>query len=463
MILLAVILSFVVWIVAMQEQDPITEGEYSQPIPVEVRNQPEGTTFLPATFNESVVFTIRAPRSSWQGLQRDKFSAWIDLEGMAPGDYEVPVQYSVLDANVRVLEIRPATVAVHLKRKISRTVPVQVQLFGSPAQGYELSTRDVVIEPATVTVTGPASIVEQVAKATVDVYLRDGVKETFTVSRNPVARQASDELVGSFVVIEPSAVQITVPIVQQTGFKEVAVRPRIVGTVAAGYWVRDVSVEPLTVLLGGDRDVVARISGFVETMPLDISGATSDIVERLALALPEGATAVDTQGVKVTVKVEPQQGSLTVVRRPTIRGLSTELVATVIPEEVEVTLIGPLPRLNSLTDEDVFVYVELVDKGVGQYRVELTTLAPEGLEVISISPATVDVEIAAIPTPTPTLTPTPTRTPRPTATPTLTSTITATVPVTTTITVTPGPVEGQPTSAPTSTLTPAVTSGTSSP
>ena len=423
MILLALVLALVVWIVATQEGNPIVQDVFEEAIPVQARDQLPETTFLPTTFDESVQVTIRAPQTSWRDLRVDEFTAWVDLADKVPGDYVVPVRATCTDADVRIVEIRPATVAVHLKEEISRTVPVQVQVYGSAAVGYVMKTEETVIEPPTVTVAGPTQIVEQITKATVDLTLQD-LKETFTGSRRLVARQANGDLSG-FVTIEPASVQITIPVVQQTGFKEVTVRASLTGTVASGYWVRGVSVDPVTVMLGGDPAVVAAIGSIVDTEPLDIKGATGDVVERMPLDLPEGASPVGVQGVKVTVSIAAQQSSLTVQRRPVVRGLSTDLVATVTPDEVDVTLAGPLPRLNALTGQDLIVYIELVDKGIGSYQVDLTPLVPEGLEVVSISPATVNVDISPIPVSTPTATPTRTPTPTPSPTPDLTATAAA--------------------------------------
>jgi YbbR domain-containing protein len=423
MILLALVLAIVVWIVATQEENPIVQDVFKEAISVQARGQQPGTTFLPTTFDESVQVTIRAPQTSWRDLRVDEFSAWVDLADKAPGDYEVPVGVTCADADVRIIQVRPATVAVHLKEEISLTVPVQVQIYGSAAVGYVMQTEEAVIEPPTVTVAGPAQIVEQITKATVDLSVRD-LKETFTGSRRLVARQANGDLSG-FVTIEPASVQITIPVVQQTGFKEVTVRASLTGTVSAGYWVRGVSVDPVTVMLGGDPAVVAEIGSIVDTEPLDVTGATGDVVERMPLDLPEGASPVGVQGVKVTVSIAAQQSSVSVQRRPVIRGLSTDLVATVTPDQVDVTLVGPLPRLNALTDQDLIVYVELVDKGIGSYQVDLTPLVPEGLEVVSISPASVSVDISPIPVSTPTAMPTRTPTPTPSPTPDLTATATA--------------------------------------
>jgi YbbR domain-containing protein len=276
-------------------------------------------------------------------------------------------------------------------------------------------------------------MVEQVHRATVDIYLRD-VKETFVGTRRVVARQANDELVG-FVSIDPSMVGITIPVVQKTGFAEVAVRPVLTGNVGVGYWVSNITVDPATMTLVGDPAVISQIGSFVQTLPLDISGATGDIVERMPLDLPEGASPVGIQGVLVTVNVESQPGSLIVSRKVVVRGLSPELTAAVSPEEVNVTLFGPLPRLNALADEDVYVYADLVEMGMGQHRVDLTYLVPEGLEVMSISPAIADVEIGLpTPTPYPTATSTPSPTPTPSETITGTPTISGTQEITATVT-----------------------------
>jgi YbbR domain-containing protein len=431
MILLALFLAVIVWVVALQEENPVEQGEFPNPIPVQVLNQPEETIFFPR-FEESVKLTIRAPRSSWNSLRASKFTATIDLAGRGGGDYEAEVKVACTDPNVRIIELSPATVPVHLKKQVSRQVPVQIELYGTVALGYDMKTDEAVIEPETVAVTGPEPIVEQVTKATVVLYLREDVKETIRRDMPVVARVEGGNSVGTFVSIEPDAVSITIPVEQRTGFNEVAVRPVVIGAPAPGYRLRGVSVDPTTVTLVGDPNVVSEIEGSVENVPLDISGATGDVVERVALDLPEGASVVGIQGVLLTASIEPLPGRLNVYREPIVRGLSTDLAARVSPERVVVALTGPLPRLNALSQEDVQVYAELVDLGAGQYRIELTYLVPEGLQIESIVPSTVDVEISRVmPTPRPTLTPTPT--------PILTGTVTGTVSISGTVGVTVTP------------------------
>jgi YbbR domain-containing protein len=436
MILLALVLAIVVWIVAVQEENPIVEGAFEGEVPIVIRNQPAQTTFLPEAFAETVEMrTIRAPQSSWRDLRADKFTAWIDLAGKESGEFQVPVHVQCIDENVRIIEISPANVPIRLRREISSTVPVQIRLFGAPSLGYEFGAGQV--SPEQVTIVGPESLVAEVVKATVNLDLRDR-KETFVGTRRLDARRADDELI-TWVDIQPPTVQITIPVVQELGSNEVAVRAVVSGTVAPGYWVAGVTVDPPLVTLLGDPEAVAEIQGFVNTLPLDISGARGNIVERMPLDLPEQVSTLGVQGVIITVQVEAQPGNITLLREPVIRGLGTGLVATVTPAEVAVALTGPLPRIQSLTDEDVFVYVDLVDKGIGQHRIPLTSLVPEGLEVLSLLPEFAEVSIAPIPpTPTPTWTPTMTPTPTPEVTGTIGISGTPGITGTVTVTGTPG-------------------------
>lgn len=436
MMAVALLLALVIWVVAVQEENPIEQREYDQPVRVQVRNQPPGTILFPQ-FNQSVQLKLRAPQSSWRNLRADMFEAWIDLADKPPANYQAQVNVSCTDKNVVIVEVYPPTVPVSLRQELSRTFTVTLQLNVPVAFGYELRADQAIVEPLTVTVRGPDSFVNDIARVVTTLDLRSEVKETVRVNRSLIALDAEGNPMGNFVTLQPSSVNIVVPVEQKTGFKDVAVRPVVVGAPAPGYRLRSISVEPSIVTLGGDSKVVEAVAavGYVENVPLNINGATGDVVERLALNLPEGASALRVQGVLITASIEPIPGRRAISLTPIVKGLSSDLTARVLPEKVVITLNGPLPKLNNLSETDIKVYVELVGFGVGQHTVELTFLVPEGIEVESIVPTSVEVTIAPAPTPTWTPTATPTWTP----TPTISATETVTPPVGLTPTATPRP------------------------
>ena len=135
-----------------------------------------------------------------------------------------------------------------------------------------------------------------------------------------------------------------------------------------------------------------------------MEGRTEDIVERLLLELPPGVSMFDPPepAVQVTIEIDPFFDSVTVTRTLTFQGLSAELTAVASPNDVEVILSGPRPRLSSLLPEDVRVILDLSGLRLGdEAQLEPLVVAPEGIRVESIIPSVIQVRIERNPTPTP--------------------------------------------------------------
>jgi hypothetical protein len=96
-----------------------------------------------------------------------------------------------------------------------------------------------------------------------------------------------------------------------------------------------------------------------------------------------------------------------------IQGLRQEWTATVSPEVVDVILVGPDTLLSELTSDDIQVFVNLFDLGLGVHRLEPVVLYPEGVELESVVPDVVEVVIRVEATPTPLTSTLPIDTPAP--------------------------------------------------
>jgi YbbR domain-containing protein len=261
-------------------------------------------------------------------------------------------------------------------------------------------------------------------------YLRDA-KETVERTIDLSARNINGEVLRR-LTINPPKVHVSVPVDQRFGYRDVSVRVAISGEVAPGYWISNIVVEPSTVTVVGGPSALANIPGFVETFEVDVGDAADDVVERVALNLPPGVSVVQPEnqgndsasGVLVTVDVSAIEGGQTVQRPVTFQGLRETRTAVARPSQVDVILSGPLPRLQSLTIQDVKVIVDLFGLEPGVHKVKPTVVVPEGLRVENVLPDTVEVEISIARPPTPT--PTATATVTPTSTLTTTARITPT-------------------------------------
>jgi hypothetical protein len=55
------------------------------------------------------------------------------------------------------------------------------------------------------------------------------------------------------VTVSPEPIHVTLPVIQQGGYRDVAVKVTIVGRVASGYRLTDLSVFPPVVTVFSDR------------------------------------------------------------------------------------------------------------------------------------------------------------------------------------------------------------------
>jgi YbbR domain-containing protein len=181
------------------------------------------------------------------------------------------------------------------------------------------------------------------------------------------------------------------PRVPRTTSKLVAVIPAIAGEPAYGYGLLGVRVAPPTIIIAGAPEVLAQIDS-VRTDPVDVTGATKDVVREVGLVeLPE---VVHPSRVRVVVQVAPAI-TVTVVRGVKVRVEHTPagLAARVEPGTVEVQVEGPLAILSKLRPEELVARVEGTELSEGRRHVAPTVQTPPNVKVLSIRPVVVQVVV----------------------------------------------------------------------
>ncbi|MDM8528993.1 CdaR family protein [Anaerolineales bacterium HSG24] len=411
-LLFALFLAVLVWVVAVREQNPPVEGIYKRLIVIEVIPPPAGLTTTDE-LPDNLQVHINAPQDRWDKLTPAKFKAALDLSNASVGLNEIPIQLVVSDNQVEIEEYEPASVSINLQAEQTLTLPVTVELSEQPALGH--ISRQPIVTPPTVTVTGPSSIINQVDKAITKISVRRA-KEAVERTRSVIIRDR-DDLTVSGLEVEPAQVDVIVPIEQRFDYKDVSVSAVVDGPVEPGYWVSNIAVEPATVTIFGDPHVLNALPGFVETAPVHLNQATSDIVQTVPLNLPDGVTVVSSDdqqasnSAQVTVNIEAIEGGKTIQRPVKQQGIDPNYDWSASPDQVDVILSGPIPLLEAITPDEIEVIVNLFELPLGTHKVTPTVFAPDGLQATTILNT---VEVTIMSQPTPTTTPTP---PPPTPTP----------------------------------------------
>jgi YbbR domain-containing protein len=393
-------LAVAVWISAVTSADPDETRLLPNPVPVQVIGQAPNLV-LNSVIPREVEVTLRAPRSVWALIETDPevVRAILDLSGMSSGPHTVELQIQVDVRPVQIVSVTPRTITFLLEPLITRNLKVDLSIAGEAAIGYQAG--DASIEPGEVVVAGAQSQVQKVTRARVPINL-NGIRENFDQTV-PVEILDEDGQIVEGVTVSPDAVQVTLPVSQQGGYRDVAVKVTIIGRVASGYRLTDLSVfPPVVTVFSTDPQLVNNLPGVVETLPLDLKNAQEDINTRLGLNLPEGITIIGDQTVLVRAGVSPIESSLTLAgERVDITGLGGGLNAQVSPASVDVILSGPLSLLDTLTRESVRATVDLTGLGPGTHQVTpRVEVLIANIVVESILPNTIEVVIAPIAAPT---------------------------------------------------------------
>jgi len=397
--ILAFALALAVWVSAVTAADPDETRAFPNPITIEFVGQDPGL-IIKGQVTRQIQLTLRAPSSVWEKLtsEKDAVHTLVDLSGLGAGTYRLDVQVQIGVQPVRIISFSPEQLDLTLEALVTRSLPVQLSLTGTPAIGYQAG--DAALDPAEVVISGPESLVNQVANVSLSLDL-SGLRQNIETT---LVLQALDDKGApvSGLTLNPDSVQVSLPITQQGGYRDLAVKVVTIGRPANGYRLTNIApIPPVVTVFSSNFDQIAALPGYVETDPLDLNGASDNIETGLNLNLPLGVTLVGEQNVLVQVGIAAIQGSLKLTNRPVeIINLSNGLQPSLSPEKVDVILSGPLPVLDTLALADIHVIIDAKGLTAGTYHLTPTVqLVVEGVTIESILPGTVEVVISKKTTP----------------------------------------------------------------
>ncbi|MEZ4592481.1 MAG: CdaR family protein [Chloroflexota bacterium] len=390
-LILCFILAVVIWVTAMQVDDP--DIKRALQIPATFIGLPEDVTRLsPADDNPPILISYEGPTSIVSELNQDDFTAIIDLSEVPLGsEVSVPVEIQAENTAVTLEAPIPETITVHLEKLVTREIDVELDIRGEVARGHTMD--EPLIDPPTIAVTGTETEVDRLDFAQVTVFLNDDT-QTRIESPQPLFYNRQGRVASvSGLQLSTEQVQVTIPINESADFANKVITAEIVGEVAQGYRVLGVTIEPSSVLVTGLPTLLAQ-SFRVQTEQIDITGLTETFQDQVSLVLPAGITLDSVTEITVTVQIEPFSSTKIYNQPVELLGITEELTATIDPDTVRVVLFGPSPVLDTLTEQEVRVTLDLFGLAPGEYSLEPDVDVPDrGLELRSIQPAVIEVVI----------------------------------------------------------------------
>lgn len=288
--LLALLLAFALWIYVSNEQSPLRE----KTLTIELENTGlEQGLVISGGMPETVKVKVQGNRSQLANIVPGDFSAVVNIPEGKTGDIVIPVQVSA-PTGLRIAQVTPDEVSVSIDSVAEKQVAVAVSLRGTPGQGFTALAP--FYQPDTVVVRGPTRLLDGIKQATALIDIQGAVKDVDQVLQVSVGNLN--------VTLEPSSVRVVVPIVGMVPTKTVPVLLQVIGSPAAGFYVKSSVSDPVSVQLSGQPETLSTINN-IKTEPVDITGIDKSLAREVVLAVPQG---VSVQPSRVKVQVEVIKG-----------------------------------------------------------------------------------------------------------------------------------------------------------
>jgi YbbR domain-containing protein len=390
--LMALVLAIVVWVSSVTSSDPNEVVTYSTSVPITVLGQNPDLLIMKQS-NTSLTVTLRAPRSVHEQIARNfrLITAQINLSGLDAGDYSLtPVVNTDSFKPVQVVEMHPDRIDISLEQVEQKSLEITINTSGSLPISYEAS--EPVLSTNEVQIVGPQSLVRQVASVVGNIDLTNA---TSSINRNISLREIDKRgtpIEG--VSLSPSSVTTDVEIKQLVGYRNVFIKVVTTGTIAQGYHLTGLVVTPPNVTIyASDPDLAANMPAFLDTEPINLTGAYENFSLNVALQLQDGIVVVGNPEVTVNIGIEAIQSSIQLLAVPVeIINMTNGLKVNLSPDTVDLYISGPMNLLEQLVAGDIKVVIDLKDRIPGTYQLTPEiNLIDSDLHLDSILPGTIEV------------------------------------------------------------------------
>ncbi|MBN1877544.1 MAG: hypothetical protein JXA33_25200 [Anaerolineae bacterium] len=387
---LSLLLAFFFWTVAIEAEDPTVVDTYATAIPVEVHNLPKDVVIVAGMDAALARVKLRTPQSVWDTLRSEAINVYVDLTGAVSGTVTVPVFLDIARDPVQIVEIIPPELTFRIESLVKKQIPVVAKLQGTAAAGYRVDVPIVI--PESVSVEGPASLVNRVTEAQVTVPLQGRFSDVASDFNLKVVDAKENAVTGVEVV--PKTVTVNVPVSSLGYFRDVPVSVVLNDRPAPGYRLVNLEVTPQLAKVVGVSSAVQSVR-YLQTIPVSLSGLTRSLTTTLALQIPGNISVLypPTSFVTVSVMIEAIRNSVTLELEPQIQGLGEGLTVSVEMKTVFALVSGPLSVTQQLTATNASLVLDLTGLNVGDYTIKPLVTVPSEVVLENVIPELIPVNI----------------------------------------------------------------------
>jgi YbbR domain-containing protein len=198
--ILSLLLATGLWLAISPDQEL---AEVAVRVPIEFQHVPPHLEISSITIPEAQI-RVRGPERLIRGMRAADIHAELELGDAKPGErtFDLTAQQIRHDRELHVVQVVPGQVHLSFDTRLTREVEIHPRVTGNFVEGEQIGK--VVVDPQTVSITGPRHHVEMVDAATTDPVDASGTRTQATFVTNVYVPDALVQ------VVQPAPVRVTV-------------------------------------------------------------------------------------------------------------------------------------------------------------------------------------------------------------------------------------------------------------
>ncbi len=387
-LLLSAAIAFGLWMYVVTVVDPESESPYYDvPVVFDGLSVLSDRDLMIISGNTATVdLRLLGNRTDLNKLDKTNITILADLSRITePGEHSVKysISYPSSAGAIEVLEQDPQYITVQVSRRLTKEVPVDVRYTGALKQNFVADVQNPTLDHATVTVTGPQEIVDQIHSAAIEVDLTgrsDNIVETY---RHTLCDENGDPIEDvSAVTVNVSDIRVTVRVWQ---IKEIPIVIQVVD--GGGLTAADITATPnhTSILVSGSE---AALEGFDQIeLVIELNHLTASGTLPFKIELPQNVN--NESGISeilVDVKVPEMTKKVIFVsqERFVMINVPENMQADIWKGQLLVTVRGRENKLQDVTEDNIMVYIDFSKAfpGTSYYNCTIEIIGVEDVGVV---------------------------------------------------------------------------------
>lgn len=376
-ILLAAVIAFGLWVYVITVEQPESEETYYN-IPVVLQNESilAERGLMIVSERPEVTLTLAGTRTHLNQLNESNINIITNVSSIVtPGTHELVYSVSfpgnIPSGSVTPQNSSPDMVKLKVENKITKQVKVVPEYVGTVAEGLIADKENVVLDYASIEVSGPESVLSMITQAKIQVDLEGQTETVVGEYTYTLCDDAGEPVDSQWVTTNVEAVNLTLTIRR---VKEIALQVNVVPGGGATLATSSIDVQPKTIRVSGSEALLEDLD-VLEIGTIDLGQLSSDETLTFPVVLPEGI--INETGItEATVEVKfPNLRTVSLtVDKIQLSNVPEGLEAELVTQLLELKLRGPASLLEGVSAEDVTVTVDLsqAQAGTDKYAVQIT-------------------------------------------------------------------------------------------